>query len=257
MDVLRKELDDIYAAQHLDCELLDATIRKRREAEIAATVAIDNSCRVITDASADFCHIYAGAFARLLGISENATLDKEFGSSDEDLIYNRIHPEDLVEKRMLEYEFFRFVDKMNGTEKPKYRATCRIRIRDRRGDYRYIDNTTQILQTSPGGKIWLILCGYDLSPDQHPSSGIAPRIIDNGTGEITILSLGDKRTRILTVREKEILNLIREGKPSKQIAGLLKISIHTVNRHRQNILEKLSVGNSLEAVEAATSMKLL
>ncbi len=76
-------------------------------------------------------------------------------------------------------------------------------------------------------------------------------------GEIIALSFGEKRKRILTEREKEILHLIKDGKPSKIIADLLDISIHTVNRHRQNIIEKLSVGNSIEAITAATAMKLL
>ena len=65
------------------------------------------------------------------------------------------------------------------------------------------------------------------------------------------------KKQILSAREKEILRLIMDGKPSKQIADLLNISIHTVNRHRQNILEKLSVGNSVEAIMAAKAMKLI
>ena len=72
-----------------------------------------------------------------------------------------------------------------------------------------------------------------------------------------VFSFSDRRSHILTDREKEILLLIKEGKLSKQIADILEISIHTVNRHRQNILEKLSVGNSIEAVMAAESMRLI
>lgn len=44
--------------------------------------------------------------------------------------------------------------------------------------------------------------------------------------------------------------MIHSGKPSKQIAAILGISVYTVNRHRQNILAKLSVGNSIEAITA-------
>ena len=58
-------------------------------------------------------------------------------------------------------------------------------------------------------------------------------------------------------REKEILRCIRKGLSSKEIAAALYISVNTVNRHRQNILEKLSVGNSIEACRAAELMKLL
>ena len=69
--------------------------------------------------------------------------------------------------------------------------------------------------------------------------------------------LKERRQNLLTDREKEILRLIKDGKSSKMIAGELGISINTVNRHRQNILEKLSVANSFEAISAAESMRLL
>jgi len=53
----------------------------------------------------------------------------------------------------------------------------------------------------------------------------------------------------LSKREKEILKLISDGKASKEIADDLYISVHTVNTHRQNILEKLNVKNSHEAIK--------
>ncbi len=113
-----------------------------------------------------------------------------------------------------------------------------------------------MLRLSPRGKIWLILCCYKLSATQEETPGINPHIINTVTGEIADIQLSEQRSHLLTSREKEVLTLIRQGKPSKQIADILGISINTVNRHRQNILEKLSVGNSMEAVMAATAMKL-
>lgn len=257
MDILRKELNEIYRSQHLDEEQLDNIEIERSKILIKNLVSIRESCAIITDASNDRCHLSGGSLARILGITDSFNINASFDSCDEDLIYDKMHPEDLVEKRMLEYEFFKAVDDMPNSKKTGYKATCRIRITDRDGQYIHIDNSTQILTTSPKGKIWLILCCYDLSPDQSPISGICPRIIDNLGGQITELQLSEKRRNILSDREKEILRLIQVGKPSKQIADTLGISIHTVNRHRQNILEKLSVGNSVEAITAATSMKLL
>jgi len=49
----------------------------------------------------------------------------------------------------------------------------------------------------------------------------------------------------------------RRGDAQQQIASRLGISVNTVSRHRQNILARLSVGNSIEAYAAATAMKLL
>lgn len=257
MDVLRKELNQIYSSQHLEMEVLNADDVERCKAMAESLVCATNACCVITDASCDTCYLFAGDLGMLFGISDESRTYSKICSSDEDVIYNRIHPEDLVEKRTLEYEFFKYVDGMPAQEKMRHKATCKIRIMDRSGKYLYIDNSTQVIKPSPAGKIWLILCCYDLSPVQQRAEGIDPHIKNNHTGEIISLSFAGIRQHILTNREKEILLLIKEGKLSKQIADMLGISIHTVNRHRQNILEKLSVGNSVEAIMAATSMGLL
>lgn len=257
MDVLRKELNQIYSSQRLEDEILDVGEIEICKTMAANMAAVYNACCVITDAAHDYCYLFSGELAALLGIADAPQVYKEIGSSDEDVIYNRLHPADLVEKRMLEYEFFKFVNPLPPTEKVRYKATCRIRVRDKEGHYVILDNSTQIMKSSPAGKIWLILCCYDLSPCQEWENGIGAHIKNNGSGEVIRLSFSDRKGRILTAREKEILLLIRDGKPSKQIADVLGISIHTVNRHRQNIIEKLSVGNSVEAITAATSMGLI
>ena len=50
-----------------------------------------------------------------------------------------------------------------------------------------------------------------------------------------------KRTDLLTSRESEVLQLIAEGKPNKQIAADLCISIKTVEKHRQQVMNKLNI----------------
>jgi len=51
-----------------------------------------------------------------------------------------------------------------------------------------------------------------------------------------------KRPReLLTTREAEVLQLIAEGKPNKQIASDLSISIKTVEKHRQQVMNKLQI----------------
>ncbi len=47
--------------------------------------------------------------------------------------------------------------------------------------------------------------------------------------------------KILTKREREVLQLIAEGKTTKEIAHLLEVSIKTVETHRQQIMNKLNV----------------
>jgi DNA-binding NarL/FixJ family response regulator len=50
-----------------------------------------------------------------------------------------------------------------------------------------------------------------------------------------------KKTGELTSREVEVLQLIAEGKANKQIAGDLEISIKTVEKHRQQAMNKLGI----------------
>ena len=46
---------------------------------------------------------------------------------------------------------------------------------------------------------------------------------------------------VLTAREREVLQLIAEGKSTKQIASVLNVSVKTIETHRQQIMEKLDM----------------
>lgn len=54
----------------------------------------------------------------------------------------------------------------------------------------------------------------------------------------------------LSERERQIMDLIAQGKTSKQIAYELNISIHTVNTHRRNMLSKTNSANSTELISS-------
>ncbi|MEW6441690.1 MAG: response regulator transcription factor [bacterium] len=55
----------------------------------------------------------------------------------------------------------------------------------------------------------------------------------------------------LTLREREVLKLIAEGKSSKEIGDLLSISARTVERHRANMMTKLNVKKTADLVRYA------
>lgn len=46
---------------------------------------------------------------------------------------------------------------------------------------------------------------------------------------------------LLTPREREVLQLVAEGKSNKEVARLLNLSVYTVETHRSNIMEKLNL----------------
>lgn len=145
MDILRKELTDIYSSQRLENEILDFQyICQSCKIAESYTKAV-GGCAVITDAASDRCYIYGCSFAELLGLSHDGDIIGEYTSSDEDIIYSRMHPQDLPDKRLLEYEYFRKVNPLSADEKCAIHAACRIRIMNADGKYLWFDNTTRVI----------------------------------------------------------------------------------------------------------------
>jgi two-component system response regulator NreC len=53
---------------------------------------------------------------------------------------------------------------------------------------------------------------------------------------------------LLTARERELLQLIAEGKSNKDVANMLNLSLYTVETHRGNIMEKLNLHSVPELI---------
>ncbi len=61
----------------------------------------------------------------------------------------------------------------------------------------------------------------------------------------------------LTVREREVLQLIAEGHTTQQLAEILTISPHTATRHRANLMQKLGAHSQVELIRAASARGLI
>jgi DNA-binding NarL/FixJ family response regulator len=68
---------------------------------------------------------------------------------------------------------------------------------------------------------------------------------------------GQAHFDVLTARELEVLKLIAEANTSKEIAEQLIISVKTVERHRQNILDKLGMRDRVELTRYAIRRGLI
>jgi DNA-binding NarL/FixJ family response regulator len=62
---------------------------------------------------------------------------------------------------------------------------------------------------------------------------------------------------LLTDREKEILQLLAEGRSNKDVAALLELSPYTVETHRTHIMQKLNLHNTAEIVLYAVRKKII
>jgi DNA-binding CsgD family transcriptional regulator len=67
------------------------------------------------------------------------------------------------------------------------------------------------------------------------------------------MALEEEKADILTIREREVLKLLAEGKKTLEIADALFISPNTVRRHRSNIMEKLNIKTMADLLKYAIS----
>jgi len=62
---------------------------------------------------------------------------------------------------------------------------------------------------------------------------------------------------LLTDREKEVLQLLAEGKTNKEVAALLNLSVYTVETHRANLMQRLNLHSTAEIVLYAVRKKII
>jgi DNA-binding NarL/FixJ family response regulator len=69
-----------------------------------------------------------------------------------------------------------------------------------------------------------------------------------GAGLKYVAQDSDDELKKLTAREKQVLQLIAQGKSNKEIAALLELSVNTVSVHRANLMEKMNIHRTAELV---------
>jgi two-component system, NarL family, response regulator NreC len=71
------------------------------------------------------------------------------------------------------------------------------------------------------------------------------------------LDENSSRTRMLTAREREVLKLLAEGRTVRSVAGILGLSVKTVDAHKFNLMRKLGIHNKAELVMWAIQKKVV
>lgn len=175
---------------------------------------------------------------------------------------SRIHPEDYVELMRAGVALFKFYYHAPEDERNYYKLVNEYRVLNAESKYIRVIEQHQLLELDKHGNPWLALSVLDIAPDQKELHGVNSQLMNYQTGKIHPLIFQDDQASLrgnggLTKREKEILFLVKDGLLSKEISEKLCISIHTVNTHRQRILEKLNADNAMEAVTFASKLGLL
>lgn len=167
-----------------------------------------------------------------------------------DFINKLVHPDDQAWYVVLGNKVIQFFSQLPKEKLMKYKLRYDIRYKKQNGDYarmlyqgiiiEYDENdrllrslalNTDITYLKKEGKPVLSLIGMDDEPSYI---------------DVNLQNPFTESKEDFTAREKQILNLLIEGLPSKQISSILNISKQTVDTHRKNMLHKKKLSNTGE-----------
>ena len=133
--------------------------------------------------------------------------------------------------------------------------SVRILILSMHSDQAYV---TQAVQAGARGYLLKESAGSELieaiaavaAGQSFFSPAVAQVVFDDYVRSLTERGITD-RYDALSEREREVLQLVAEGRSSKEIADVLSISPATVETHRTHLLQKLGLRNTAEVVRYA------
>ena len=245
----QKQLDEKLLKHDFSCKerYTQAYASAKRMAENYASV--ENALVVLSNMMLDVCYICYGRLGRAMGLGET---NEEVDSIWEKKVLDHVHPDDVTEKITRELQFHSFIMQQPINQRPNYYMQHLVRIETSQGNYLTLRHRILYLDYDDSGNLLLTLCLYNVIKENAGPTGIICSMDDTLVKESNIIMHG-----LLTGRECEILELIRQGLASKQIADQLCISANTVNNHRQNIMHKLHCKNTTEAIDVARRLGLL
>jgi len=88
------------------------------------------------------------------------------------------------------------------------------------------------------------------------TSKVARMVLDAYLSSTAPTGVGETPWSQLKGREREIVQLVAEGKSSKEIAAALNLSVQTVTTHRANIMRKLGLHSTSELIRYAVRNKI-
>ncbi|MCU0431767.1 MAG: LuxR C-terminal-related transcriptional regulator [Cytophagaceae bacterium] len=256
MEEVYQEYERVLASQIFQQELLNYEVLSTHLAKLTWMESVSASSYSVFDMNKRE-HIYLSQnFARTFGYDLHAAATQGNAYLD-----SRVHPEDLAASAMAGTFFLKFALQIPPPERLKYKFIGEYRILKSDGSMMRVIEQHQVLELDAQGNIWLVLGVMDASPDQDLAAWYRCRLQNFHTGEFQELPhdffLKLRAAPTLSGREREVLSLLSSGLLSKEIADKLFISVHTVNTHRQKILEKLQVDTTVEALSLARRVGIL
>lgn len=215
---------------------------------------VNNSYVFVVEQHVKYLYL-SDSYIRFFGYNPDTL---EFQNKEETYFESRIHPEDLIALSNTQERLFEYLQTTQANKILEYKLVYEFRVLNSDNKYVRIISQHQVLEIDENGNPWLVMGIADLSPNTAPLDNIKIQVVNFITGKTLPLNKFEEKGLIeFTPREKEILLLIKSGMLSKEISSRLSVSIHTVNKHRQNIMQKMNADNIIEAIEYARKLGLL
>ena len=247
---IEKKVINILPTSSIEFDGIDYSILKKRKNDWIKLSEVTHSIVLVFDCYTNKFIFVSDNIPKLYGLDSR----RLFIHGHQPVI-EVIHPEDIDYGLLVRNKIYSTLHSFSNEEKKNYKAIHEMRIRNIRGEYIRIIEQEQVLELDKSGNIWLMLSVIDVDAS-HESEITKSHLYNFKTGEQIFIDLSDTLNEPLTNRELEVLQLMKKGSLSKEIAETLKVSINTVNSHRQNILQKLKANNSIEAVNFAQRLGL-
>ncbi len=246
-------LQKLWAKQQIGNNDVDYHLWGQKRELLRELAGLSHSCLFTVDVFKGRYDFASPAFSTLFGYKPEwlNSIQKQ-GDFFEDMA----HPDDLDELIKMQIDHSRFIYSLAPENRNDYSNTYQFRMRNSQKKYLNVMSRQRVIQQDRNGKAWIILGELSILPDQRPLNAVQAMTVNLKTGQL-ICHRPDAGQSLLSERELEVLELVRSGLSSKEIAGRLCISLNTVNNHRKNILRKLQVANSFEAISEVTRRGLM
>lgn len=241
----RRELDELLRREG-SFSNPDGLIKVLEYADIIAN--IENVIVVVSDMVSGKSHIVAGGFARNLDLGDYRQEDSIW----EKRILSLMSPEEQ-EEISGRTQILPLSATYSQNPEEDYYLVSKLRFRFADGEIHDVLHRMYYIFDEDKDNVRYALCIYGPISFDFNGTSYAVNSITGLTEELTVSGNGT----ILSPRECQVLSLIDTGLRSSEIAERLNISIHTVSRHRQEIIGKLQVKNSHEACRIGKALKII
>ena len=171
------------------------------------------------------------------------------------LLNTIIHPEDRSWFLAIGNRIFEFFSKLPAGKLMKYKIRYDIRYRKMNGEYARILYQGMLLEHDENGRFLRSLGAHTdityLKQEGIPALSFIGTDGEPSYHDVDLSNIYIESREDLTRREKQVLRLLMDGRLSKEISQILKISKQTVDTHRKNMLCKKKLNNTCELVGKA------